>query len=159
LRRISATRNQITSFLRNKVLKKFGTKGGTCGKSVRPDSVSSSRQTYLTIVIRQSEEHEIREDDRHDGERPNSVNDVDGSDVLVRVSSGHSRTPVPESGDYERNSSDNWREDYHRRLTPDLLETLNNTSSQNPYFRGRSSFFTEVATEEQETGCRSDGVD
>jgi hypothetical protein len=40
-----------------------------------------------------------------------------------------------------------------------LLKTLDDTSSQNPYFSGGSGFFTEVATEEQETSCRSDGVD
>ena len=95
----------------------------------------------MTVVVRETPEHQVRKDQTDDGQGPDDVHQESRRDVVVGVLTGELSSPVPE------------------RRYPDLLQSLNDTSSQNPDFRCGTSFFTKVASEEQETGGRSDGVE
>ena len=87
----------------------------------------------LTWKPTQQNDHE---QEAHDRKRPNDANNPPGSD-RCSLRAVQLVTLVPERGN------------------PDLLQTLNDTRAKDPHFRGSSSFFTKVETEEGETTCRS----
>jgi hypothetical protein len=83
--------------------------------------------------------HKEREEEADDRKRPNDINDPPGSErsgrrVIKPI------TPIPQRGN------------------PDLVRTLDDTRTKDPYFRGGSSFFTKVETEESETGRGSNRI-
>ena len=87
----------------------------------------------LTWEPTQQKDHEQEAQNR---KRPNDANDPPGSE-RSRQSVVQLVTPVPERGN------------------PDLLRTLDDARAKYPHFRGSSSFFTKVETEEGETTRRS----
>lgn len=128
----------MTSFRRNSVLKKLGTYGGICHQHNTPTDISVA--AHLAVVVGQTEEQQVGEQERHDGQRPYNVHDRAGRHVRVRVGAVERVAPVPQCRD------------------PDLLQPLDDARSHDPDFRGSSGLFTKVETEEEESTGRRHSV-
>ena len=87
-------------------------------------------------LTRKSTPQKNHEQQAQNRKGPNDTNDPPRSE-RSRRSVIQLITPVPE------------------RSNPDLLRTLDDTRTKDPHFRGSSSFFAKVETEEGETGRRS----
>ena len=105
-----------------------------CTRSQQNTKISNGfTDGRLTWEPTQQKDHEQEAQSR---KRPNDANDPPRSG-RSRQSVVQFVTPIPERGN------------------PYLLRTLDDTRAEDPHFRGSSSFFTKVETEEGETARRS----